>query len=659
MPLSDDSIREILSYLTGQEVISLITTGSKGLIKRLMWNTTKLVFNFNESTYFPTVAYRFPNLESLIINSSIGSASNHLSTKGLDVLPRRPMKSLKSLNVNFATSVRFLGPRPDGNTMSTLFPNLTSLEVQSSMHLAGLGVQAVPEQGIGSVAQLLGIPIGTNVLSRCIPSSWLDHLPIGIQNLRIDVAHAQTIVEKVDLRRYKNLRTVHIKSLMYPSLPLLPDSIEELHLTFLWNRLALTVSKFPPNIRVWNIYGSTIRFELDCMAPHTLEEVSFLCQDHYTELENVKQFFVLSSLKKFSMNGSSLPIDLVDQTPRIESFLVASNIDASQAIARLPDCITTLEISSNLAPPDAPTWPSALRTLTMTVSNVDNILNLPQTLTSLRLNYSNLRNIPSAVWSTLPPQLRVMKVDMILFKTSKGLHALPETLEELCMTASIPSHYTGLSFSDSLSRSLKILEMRCYPEYTGQTSLGYAGSEFLRKIENFAKLEVLNIQFPVPPNSPMLRYDTLAKLPKTLTDLQLDGAFVDYGLPTGASFSSDTDLSHGLLSRLPKDLKRLVLYIHTDQGVSINSKLFSRLPKGLAVLKLACAVDSLESLISVLPKRIASLDVFHDPLDLMELVFGVSRQQQIQKYYDSNKFWDGLKTISDPLPWGTDLQGIP
>lgn len=124
---SDDSLAKILYFLTGEDVLRLMATGSKVLSSRILQNSTDLLFLFDRSTLFPFPAYRFPKLSSLALKTLGKGRSRHLSTVGRSLLLPKPMKSLESLEFEFAASA-FLFSHKD---LHSAFPNLTSLVVRS------------------------------------------------------------------------------------------------------------------------------------------------------------------------------------------------------------------------------------------------------------------------------------------------------------------------------------------------------------------------------------------------------------------------------------------------------------------------------------------------------------------------------------------------
>lgn len=663
--LSGSALQQILSFLTGEEVMTLFATGSKSLMALMRQNTKSLVFSFNRSTYFPFGAYYFPNLESLDIISCTGIGSNHLSTKGRCLLPQEPMKALISLNLNFATSARFLEPGDDARTMSSCFPNLTSLEVRSSSAFAPFGLLPGPrEHPRQKFAQNPKYRTAEwTPKAKGIASCWFDCLPMCLQSLHIDTG-AVHIVGGVNLLPFTKLRVLRLASVESGALPLLPDSVEEIHIGLVSSKdtkvvtvPTVRVSRLPPGIRVWSTSGCYTRFELKSMAPPTLEEISLEYAPRQSLLEQIGKKFFKKSLKKVEVHGTALEMSLMDIAPNLTSFVLPETAGVSEleVMAKLPARITDLDILPAAKPevdlPSASNWPPTLKSLKKCVWNSQDLVGLPQSLSSLVLWLEEgTPRIPSTAWSTLPSQLKSMVVSMDLLESSECLHDLPETLEALHLFAGTKSQLAQMSFSKNLSCSLKRLVVQFPPGESNVRANGYAEIEFLTKLGNFEKLEVLHVRSFERCPSAKMRYDMLSKLPKSLTELEVCPVIIDNrGLPPGTG-PSNSDWSYSLLAKLPEGLKSFTFIGELQSGAPINFKLFERFPKNLSSLAFAGTVDSCESLISVLPKRIARLSIRQgERISLEDLTSSTKLSETLtQLYYDSDPFWGDVKLTKTP-----------
>lgn len=291
----------------------------------------------------------------------------------------------------------------------------------------------------------------------------------------------------------------------------------------------------------------------------------------------------------------------------------------------LYDVATLPKSLKSLSQDEAPSWsfnllPPALNNLSCCIRCPENLLELPKTLVKLVLydpSESGLLSIPANVWRYLPPILKHLNINTTLFESADCFHALPGSLEVLQMKIAAQDDFLPLlSFSEALHASLKVLDIAFLP---GTTPFN-RNLDFLSRLGGFKALKTINFGIVQDGRAyssfTVIRSDTLANLPASLTSLKLENVrFENFGLPEGKETYPRQDWSEGALSRLPSGLVRLSLTIavpRRDPGSIDLLGLLSHLPRDLDKLFVDAGdafCHNAKRLVAMLPTRISDLKI--------------------------------------------------
>lgn len=613
---SDDSLELILSFLMGEDVMRLMAVGSKTLIARVAHKTTNLVWNFIRTSYFPSSSYTFANLRSLSVK--IGGYRSYLSLHGHPLLPLEPMSSLESLDLSFLSSHLVFAPAtsPVGMSLSSLLPRLTSLAIRSDISCAVPDdwAESLPK-GLTSLTML--VRINNYERTLFIDASSLNHLPSGMQHLKFG-SSCSIGAGKVNFERFRDLRTLELAdALSWDALDSLPNTLQTL---LVWNSnrdfslptKTFPLSKLPPNIRSLDLSGAALQLDFDTMAPLTLEEVQFGLEED-VPVENFVRFFQTKNLRVVHGVGS-MTAESLALFPNLQIISGLGNITTLTTFEILPRNFESLFLQdSNRVSPAVSfkNLPPALKTLYSPILCYEDVSDLPKTLTTLKFHNfprSTPIKVPAAVWRQLPSQLRRLEVDLCFFESEECFHALPEKLQHLEFDFTGSQAHFAMSeiatFPTSIQESVQKLYFSL--KHRPLVDAEYRADFMFPKLSPFTSLTDLRFALYTVINS-----STLANLPKTLTELQLNAVeFENFGLPVGQNI----DWKEGALSRLPEGLRALKLQYAKESSVAIDFKLFSNLPRRLDKLYLSTKQEICEnpkSFISMLPRRLSELSYIY------------------------------------------------
>lgn len=647
---SDDSLRQILSFLMGQDVIRLVTTGSKRFMARVARNITHLEWRFSRPAHFPSFSFAFANLKSLTINSL--GRYGHVSLHGYSPLPLEPMTSLESLDLTFSTShLVFTAPSSDGGaTLSSSFPKLTYLAVHANTSCA------LPHGWTESLPQgLLHLTLdiwNIDEEDSSVDPSLIDTLPLGLQHLQFG-GMCPVGPGDANLLRFPDLRVLRVEEAhSWDILKSLPDSLEEL-VVRCWNDNLPTetfpLSKLPPKIRTLKLTGERLALNFDTKAPHTIEELE-LALDHDIQARELEAFFYTKNLRALQGVNSLIPGSL-SMFPSVKKLEKLGGVSAAlDTLEIIPRKLESLFLNDSMRPSPSVSFknlPPSLETFRGFLLSAEDISELPRALSSVRLersNHSPTLKVPAEVWSGLPPQLKRLEVQMRLFESESCLHALPETIQTLSLDVNeLLEHVT---FPKSLKNSLEKLDIYnfCDARFSRRVEAKMA-KPVLSQLSEFSRLSSIRIALHIRISS-----NTLDYLPKTLLDIRLESAeFTNFGLPREQSPEGNCDWKDGALSRLPEGLESLDLHFMEAPHDSIDFNLFSNLPPRLVSLYIYTSekiCDSPKKFIASLPRRLSYLlysFVREESLDGEERGQTDTEREldeAVSEYY-SDPFWDG------------------
>lgn len=663
---SDDTLSRILYFLSHDDILRLLITGSKRLTARMVQNTTKFDWTLTRPTLFPSFCFTFAKLKSLTIYAGCQrDLTPHLSMKGRSILPLEPMVALESLNFDFQLSSLLFEPQLEhgGLSLSSCFPKLTSLSVSSRSD------HALPYNWTESLPKTLltlslNIQTAASIWGTEIDPFVFDSLPESLQHL--DFGYSMRITPgKLNLRRFANLRSLSLNWLVsWDVLESLPDSLELLVAIFpetdddLPSRTTFLFSQLPPKLRVLSLNGPCLQIIYDRKALLALEELDLGSGYLNVTEETFKNYFPTNNLRKVLLPEDITP-SLMEILPNLEHLTNIYLYDLP-SLQILPRNLTSLELfaSSDAQHLPAKDLPPKLKKLQSHVFCAEDISDLPRTI--LKLNLSALKNsvpaLPASVWRTLPPKLSKLEVDLHIFDSEECFLVLPGTLQKLhlCLRPNWDeSHCAGIieriTFPKPMQESL--LHFRIQDDQNEQRETENKLHALIPKFAGFSRLQTLSIRAKMTVN-----YDTFSNLPKTLTMLELKcQSFENYGLPAGKD-RFETDWKEGAFSKLPEGLENLKVSFSMPSAYEIHFGLFSRLPRRLASLEIRHFGNfDPKQFASSLPRRLSYLNFnFRFPVrgNTSQEQFTIAVQEHairmkslseaIDEYY-SDPFWSGFK----------------
>lgn len=640
---SDDSLRQILSLLTGKDVMQLMATGSRRLMARVALNTTQLFWPVDYPTLFPSCSFGFRNLRSLIIKADF--YGGHLSLNGPSMFPQEPMASLEMLDWSFPTCHLIFEPHPShrGMKLSSAFPKLTSLTVYN----AGLCTIAKdwPETLPQSLLSLsMHLYLGGNADDFLSPSLF-SKLPLGLQHLEFS-ANCPIGAGEIDVRRFTDLRVLRLcRTQNWTVLRTLPDSLQELKLHFRsaepYERFPL--SQLPRGLRILDIDGARgFELEFDSLAPVTLEEFGWNIEEAF-DTEKLLKFFPTRNLRK--LRGVPLTLNALKALPNLESDSgideLSTDLPSLEVLPRKLKTLWIREPSPMTKSFEFKHLPSTLTALYMPIWRATDLCELPPTLSTLQCFAPNQPrggvSFPAAVWRHLPPYLRTLKVYLSLFESEECFQVLPETLESLSLTFSykpgIAAMVDRIKFSKSLQASLK--ELNVFSGFRIDGNGGQATGSLVSKLSDFSRLTTIRINSNI-----VITNSTLSNLPKSLVDLSLYNAKLE-------------NVGLSVFSLLPDALRRLSISISSKSSDTIDFKWFSMLPSRLATFMLETTgkfCPHPKAFVSSLPRRITMI-YYHNNAnnailddEEMERHAAATKEwaEAIEDYY-ADPFWLGRR----------------
>lgn len=344
---SDDSLQNILFYLTERDISRLLTTGSKLLTLRVRQNATDIVYVPEFPFIYPFAAYKLPNMQSLSIVGIDEDTPRYISTSNRSPLPLEPVLSMKKLVLEFPTSAGVLAPDDAGRWLNWAFPNLTSLVVRS---LAPQSAFSVDEDWPNHLPETLTSLTVELSLHRSLSTSIFESLPKGLQTIRI---LSEMDGDTLSLERFENLVAFELHHVSFPPTISFPNSLED----FRWHAKPMfglygrhtgtkfPISKMPPKIRVWVVTGlskkAEFQFLFDAIAPPTLEALDMSWR--YYPLEALQKHFHCENLKRLPRLHHPVPTSWIASLTRLESFTDHSGLECENG-----EYCTTLQLCQNL-----------------------------------------------------------------------------------------------------------------------------------------------------------------------------------------------------------------------------------------------------------------------------------------------------------------------
>lgn len=612
---SDDVLGQILSLLNGDDVFRLLTTGSPRFASRVARKMTHFELRASRNLFFPFGLWTLPNLESVVLTSSLNDDPIHFCTNLRPILPQEPSKGVLKFVFHAQLSSSLLALHPAHPTLSTALPNLLHLT------LSGFRGQIPPNFAEGLPAQLktLFISPAPENSNSTLPSSLFDALPSTLSEIRlfgVEIAEGSPNFNKLPLLTHLTVRGFakpDILSRLPPQLQILDITVKDVE------GRAVLASQIPHQIRVFKVAGRSLKLDIDAPLPETLELLQVLLTWSVEEAtERLADFLSPSSLL------SASPLDIIPYSEKLHAqFTSLERLIANWRSDKTEIGPNTFSTSLRHLTFNAPYsyalpyhhLPRGLIQLRACLNNPEQARTLPQTLTKLHIDFMGFNPIyapPITDITPLPPTLTYLKADSAHFSSVTNIHALPK-LKTFDLTISTPGFLPKLTFRGRLIESLEVLYVE---EYTfEEADVRGAAADFFPPLGKFKRLHSLAF---TSSNVTPLHENSLASLPPTLTWLSM----------RNVEFQSAAKC----LASLPASLATLRLSKPINTRFLYQDNLFAHLPHSLTRLEVVGSAPSLltQNLFSLLPKRISHI----------KIVASSSTTLDTTAYYQSNSFWN-------------------
>ena len=288
----------ICDFLEGHSIHTLLLCGSKRLSASTRLSVRRFGFQLTQIENFPFYAFGFAlPIEISVKIDSMGRSYPVLCDRR-QLLPSKPIKSLKKLEYHFSQSLSILG---DGAGLSEIFPNLTHLSLKrghfevSNAHLMALPSTLCRLELEASGSSRTSVaPISLTVLVKI--SQNLELLRLKSFNIVLETDEASQRLEFSDsildlalssvlgthLLRKLPRRVEHVDigfSLGNPVSPEIPISVLPATLrTFIISTCArkarlVVDAPFPPRLEAWNALANWNALPSNFVLPATLTDI--------------------------------------------------------------------------------------------------------------------------------------------------------------------------------------------------------------------------------------------------------------------------------------------------------------------------------------------------------------------------------------------------
>jgi hypothetical protein len=383
-----DILHGIISLIDARDIFHLIYGGSKALNRNLSVASTILSFRFAPFTLFPFPAYRFPCLAELSIGMIENVLSYPLTLRGSLPLPIEPIPTLQKLKFDFLQSYTLFSP---SLPISTLFPNLTSLEViGSTFSFEQHCLENLPHQL--RYLRLVILPEFAYSLHH-INQDVFTHLPDTLETLIMNVATIDEPNDKLFVPKFPSaLRHLNLARINGSSMIVhLPPSMEYLELAFSppsGVAEVLPLSSFPQTLKVLKLHSwyNGLEIKVDAPLPPLLTDVQMGLR---LSDPTMASFLLPKSLTSCTLSSDIYAIpDLANVLPNLTTLDQAQTHVLTSA---LPPKLKRLSVfTAGILPSHdpLPPLPSTLIDLSYDVVTIDQFNALPSNLEALRL-YGN------------------------------------------------------------------------------------------------------------------------------------------------------------------------------------------------------------------------------------------------------------------------------
>lgn len=629
--LASDCLLHLAQFLSGDDLVSLLSTGNRLLRQKLM-KVGEVEFEASlPGSIFPLAAFNLPKLQSLSV-FGINERFTYLDfSKGRELALVRGSKTLKVLDLRFRNAPALFWS-PDASLPRSLirdrFPSLTTLILRR------ITCEESLEELCGELPSFLttleffffNLDIGAS-----FNLSWISKLPRNMTSLKLTNCN---IYEPVDSgEEYAsilppNLRVLELNQMSQPMiLDYLPSTLENLSFGirnppegYEWR-----TSKLPPALVHLDFVPEGWTLIYDAPLPSTLEEFPFA--DRLLRQQDLPN--AISALPRGFRKLHGRPI--------LRSHFAASD-DPVAALNALFSTFSNIRSTDIWHEANIPFLPRRLETLFCGEIGLSSPL--PNSLTHLLLqatpSYEEISNIPPTLKSL---EFGVSGLDS-LFSVANPLHREfpPWGSAELSQLASLTS-LTSLSIEMRYLDSVECLSPIAKMESLEKLKLHRLSLHEFQSMphwlprclpRNLRKLKLITpdtsgsldeleeIGNPVPYD--FLRLCHLDKVCPNLNKLSI-WFFVWEPLSLGESLATLPsqlrslifkfrllDIEPSALSLLPRSLTSLKLDFEDHIDIPLTNKHFEGLPEKLALLHVYAPSSSMSAdVLPILPNTIAEL----------------------------------------------------
>ena len=336
---SDDSLTQILSYLNGDDVFRLITSGSRRLLSKIGQNLTHFELRASRNMFFPSSIWNLPKLQSVLLKPRFPELSLHLSANGGSIFPKESCESLLNFEMESVFSSSILKQTQDGTSLigsvgclSSVFPRLEHLKL--SGYRTPIPREAEQYETL-LPSRLLSLHLSgvRGYPASPLPEHFFEHLPTTITSIvlrEVEIDEGRPNFERLSSLKYLTVSAFQTRQV----LSVLPPSLEEMNLFIKrFEGRAMRASQLPPRVRSV-ILSRNVRIFCDVPLPSTIEVMNATMEMDPNEAE-------ILGIKYDSVMERFVPQPIQIQQP---------NVGGQEASSSLPQSSSSLSQSSSSSP---------------------------------------------------------------------------------------------------------------------------------------------------------------------------------------------------------------------------------------------------------------------------------------------------------------------
>lgn len=591
--LSIDCLALVLHYVSGDDVVALLSTGDRVLRRKVAFSVRDLVFKERSpGSIFPFAVFGLPKLRSLALREKLGW------TKFLNMSDReahaliRGSKSLEKIELDFRNCFGLFcshsePPKPH-LPIRERFPSLTTLILKNITTVLQIGSLCgeLPD----SITHLeLTHPAGSQYAMKL---TSIADLPRGLTFLKLGAFVDEPEDEHFDFSKIlpPALQHLQVRLSGMGLLDHLPSTLEYFDCTVVSDASIhyWPVSKCPPKIVYLELFlASEWVIEFDAPFPETLETFHTFGA---TFPHGIPSSALPKGLKQLDEEILGMLVDghtLVDRYHSlISKFPNYTNvvIDNLVPIHTLPKCLESLKCYDLASIPSS--LPATLKALSMVgvPIPIEDIANIPRTLRRLAVRPpAPAGSISFQPWSALeishlvPISLKTLSIEVnyVLDLASLAPISKMRTLATIAFGSIPPDGRDALPSWLPKCIPSKLVDLKL----TFATSLSEKAADDAPEIsDDFLRLchladavpHLHGLEFDYGTNNPLVLDRSLSTLPRNLKRLKIS--------------SHSVSLEHDALRRLPRSITYLRIFLTQSKRFKLSNNHFEGAPPSLAFL---------------------------------------------------------------------------